>query len=591
LDADYVRLALLISNSYSMSATQTIDAKPNDGAVDANLASLTRTKTPAIREAVTRIHSGRDRAFQEGQKVQQGVEAADRFLAGVAKDAANGKYVQTYERERVYENPNGTTRTMTEREQVDESTLPLLGAALLNGYVRSRAPEAARNRASLAMERGRLEAWDVLLPKLGEIYPRSKSGQNLFTPRASGPDRESGKGPTFSVQNTSGRLLTDVTLKIDSVHFTTTPHVTNRQIYFVPKWPADASIYLSTALIPNVPSPDYLAGRPQIAKPGAPRLAEFAQGRPRASELWVANVGGVLEFRLAAWAIESQQPEQSIRLPELVEQAGRYELDKAYQEAKLQVLRGFMRQQMAAPNPAAQRQVAELTPAERRLRMRRGEVAAPTGPPPLPPPGYKTPAISQPNQWPMIASKRVLSFAPDGSELSREAKDFQSDPDDYVRQRLTRDLERLVAIVSPGSRWGGQWAFELLSVPPLAGAAAQKTLRDYKGSKGKIVVAIDTFDRSNYTFAGHLFDPAKPDAKRPVNGQISYDVLSIRTAPSMNGAATEGVVDFAVAPLAFMLSRDGNGFSGIASCYQDPFRKNYYFDVSLMPVPSDRPGQ
>jgi len=300
------------------------------------LGSLADAKEPAVRAAAEKLQAGREQAVQEAAQVRRGVADADGFFAGVVEGANRGDYVTKYQTERVIQNSDGTVSRRTEIQEVDESGLPMLGAALLNGWVRSKAPEAARTRAAVAMERARLEAWAELLPRLADLYPRSKERSNLVAPRINGPPE-----PAFALVNTAGRTLTDVTLALDAVHFTTTPDTTNRQVFFVPRWPANATIYLTTAVVPNVPSPKY--GRPLIAIPNHQSRDRSSLDRPADNEPWLAAAGGVIETRMAIWAAEAHQPEQATKLSEQVAQAARFELDKAYRLAQADVMRQVAR--------------------------------------------------------------------------------------------------------------------------------------------------------------------------------------------------------------------------------------------------------
>ena len=179
---------------------------------------------------------------------------------------------------------------------------------LLAGWVRSKAPEAARTLRERRGGAGRVEAWGELLPKLDEFYPAAAERADAIAPRAVVLDADRVGGRIRPRQRQRTRV-TNVTVRLYLVHFLSAPHPFARHVYFVPRRPGGRSIDLPTGLVPNVPTADSQASRPFIAIPAHATTEEILKRRPSAHEVWLKGVGGVVDFRVEAWSMEVRQPE------------------------------------------------------------------------------------------------------------------------------------------------------------------------------------------------------------------------------------------------------------------------------------------
>jgi hypothetical protein len=552
LDSDYVKLAKLISNSLATEGKPgSISASPDEA--ENTLKALASSPSATIRNAVGRIHAGRDAAFQEQQTVSQGADEAGRLFGDVANRAD-----QSVEREEVITNPDGTTTTKRVTEQVDDS-FSVLGALLMESWVRSKAPEAARNRANVALERGRIDTWDEMLPRLDEFYGSAVDRADVITPQVEVPTKDGNAGK-FTLLNSSGQELTNVTVKLDLIHFLSWPQPLARHVYFFEKWPAGESIKLPSGFVPNVANANYLAGRPIHAIPAYAWAKQTFRREPPASELWLKGVGGVVEFRIAAWSMGLRQSERPVKIPELVELAGRYEMDYAFRDSSNMYLNAYLHELVKALG----REPTDKSP-------------LPTGIDTIPPEGFKAPYLTRPH-WCLQAAKRVAEFAPVESDIHREATKYATDPNEYVRARIIRSFEGNIALVQPGSQWTGEWSFELLSVPGLSEEVAQ-ALNDFKGKKGPIHFIVDSLDKSAYTLTGRLVD-GTDNMSRPVTGLITVQGVTIR-APATKKSRIVPILDLHDAPVIFKMTREGNDLVGTGETFGDAFGKNYYYNLWL----------
>jgi hypothetical protein len=584
LNAEYVQLAHLISNSFSVADKP---AATNPGEGEATLRALAGSRSPAIRNAVARVKGGQQAALEAKQQVRQGDAQVSGMFADVMKKSMTGGYVRPHKEVRML--PSGREEEVTVYS--DESAEPVVGSALLALWVHSRAEGEARSRAAAEVERGRIEAWGELHTDLDRLYPRAAAGTGVITPRAVSPSR-TGKPAQFALVNSSGRELTNVTVKLDLVHFLSTPQPYARQIYFVDEWPAGESIDLPTGLIPNVADPNYLAGRPSGTLP-----ADSRHGRkPSAREIWLNGAGGVVDFRIAAWSMELRQSGASVKIPELVELAGRFELDQAFRLASFMYLSQW-RNRDVPKNRNVTKNRAPVQPRPLNLMGKRpGRKSAEPDPVTFPPEGFKAVGLTEPKDWSLIAAKRVANFVPEGSEINRDATAYMADPNEFVRLWTIRGFESNAALVQPGKRWKGEWTYRLVSVSPIAVRDVKKALTDFNGRKGPLFLTVDTFDKSTYTFTGTVSDGADRNASRPVSGIVDQNGISFKTqrstprpappvvAPRSAPRLVLPVLDLRDAPFSFKMTPEGNDLVGTGSAPRGSFTGDYDYSLVVSPV-------
>ncbi len=101
------------------------------------------------------------------------------------------------------------------------------------------------------METARLDCWNAIVAKLPDIYRGSPESNELIQFRITAPDA-AGKSPgKFTVANTSGQTLTDVTLVLELLHFATAPEPSVFEVCFIPEWQAGQEIRLAMGVEQN----------------------------------------------------------------------------------------------------------------------------------------------------------------------------------------------------------------------------------------------------------------------------------------------------------------------------------------------------
>ncbi len=176
------------------------------------------------------------------------------------------------------------------------------------------------------METARFDCWNTLVPKLPEIYRGSPEGHDLIQFRITAPDAAARRGPQFAVVNTSRQTLTDVTLVLDLLHYSSAPESTVFQVFFIPVWQAGAEIRLPTAIAQNRHHGEMSKMRPANADPGPESALRGIHGEwvgansfhrggndPSGSDptkSWLAGVGGLVAVQASLWSAQANQPVQ-----------------------------------------------------------------------------------------------------------------------------------------------------------------------------------------------------------------------------------------------------------------------------------------
>ena len=188
--------------------------------------------------------------------------------------------------------------------------------------------------------------------------------------------------------------------------------------------------------------------------------------------------------------------------------------------------------------------------------------------------------LSRPTEWTWATANRVAAYTPAGSEINREAVAFASDPSDYVRSRTIRDFEASAALVRAGRRWEGEWSFELLSVPPLAGNDVRQALNDFKGKAGSVLFTVETYDSATYRFTGTFAEVGGSRRTRPATGFVIARGFLLRT-PQTGRRSVVPVLDPLSAAVAFKMDREGGDLAGTGDALEDAYSKNYYYRLGV----------
>ena len=195
------------------------------------------------------------------------------------------------------------------------------------------------------METARVDCWNTLVPKLPEIYRGSPEGHDLIQFRITAPDAAARRPPQFAVLNTSRQTLTDVTLVLDLLHYSTAPEPTVFQVFFIPVWQAGEEIRLPTAIAQNRHRGEMSKMRPANADPGPESALRGIHGEwigaesfhrggndpsgPDPTKSWLAGVGGLVAVQASLWSVQAHQPVQIFPFPDQALAGARRELDVA----------------------------------------------------------------------------------------------------------------------------------------------------------------------------------------------------------------------------------------------------------------------
>ena len=329
---DYTRLATALSNLYrtadapwSPDKVTSADvflaaagrSSPANGSPPAEqligaIQKLKGAHDPVVNEAVARLEAGRQIMIGGSQEANERVERSRQN-----RNIAAGT-VQARERD---------ARPYKESGEFFDSREKLFFANIMA----EGAKKGKQVERQAAMETARVDCWNTLVPKLPEIYRGRPEGRDLIQFRITAPDAAARRGPQFAVVNTSRQTLTDVTLVLDLLHYTTAPEPTVFQVFFVPVWQAGAEIRLPTAIAQNRHHGEMSKMRPANADPGPESALRGIHGEwvgadrlnrggidPSGSDpakSWLAGVGGLVAVQASLWSAQANQPVQIFPFP------------------------------------------------------------------------------------------------------------------------------------------------------------------------------------------------------------------------------------------------------------------------------------
>ncbi len=566
--------------------------------------------SPVVRAGADKLQAGLTRAdaIVQGAKgrAQEMEDTREKVRERYARgDVDNQEWTET--REVVTEYPERTTiHTETITHSRDATADPILWAHFRQGRIFGEdITDMARDKILTVLDSARMEAWAEMLPRLGEVYGSVPAGDNLFTPRIIiGTNAAGIARPALALTNTGGRLLTNVTLRVELCPFEYAGHATCRQVLFLTRWPADATIYLTGPMRENLITAETDKRVRELARhPHAVRPEYYGR-------LDLANYGGVMEARLTAWAAEAHQPERAVKFPDRAELGARFESEFLSRVAERDVMKQAV------------------------LALRGEGLFFSTPPTPLLVPAEVKPLPAQ--SWVFPAASLVSTLAP-GTDMARKAEEIRADPVGFVRQRRQKDLDLLLKASAPNRRWVGEWAFRLdqsIGMPSASDSATlaslKKVLNLHKGTKGRVLLEFvpeQQVERGRAVRDMHKFAPDRfgdtpqsrrviarvsnldrPDSVRVLHGWISterewktlrLELTTGKPAPKtvkMVSAeeATAGMLAFDRVAVALELVCDGERLTGRAKPIQrvvssgtvlgDQDTDYYDFELTLQPT-------
>lgn len=205
--------------------------------------------------------------------------------------------------------PDGMDRGMIRYRTEEVQT----GAGLLDHWMYAMALrniEDAATRADNELKAKVTDATFALRSIAPKMYAPSPLEQTMLTPSIS-PEG-------ISFENTSGHVLTNLTLTVDLVHFCTAPDPTAYRVLYTPRLGPGKKIYISPNVGLNYFSDAWKAGR--YVRP------KWANRATNDGERWVLNTGGYVEMRIGAWAQEGHQADSVIKFPEAAKKVAEYEM-------------------------------------------------------------------------------------------------------------------------------------------------------------------------------------------------------------------------------------------------------------------------
>lgn len=525
-----------------------------------------RMNSRLTRGAVEKIKEGLNNAAGARREVRDDVAATDRLAEGVIDAADEGAFEEEVQRERIVRNPDGSSQIVLDTEQVDRSALPVIGAFALQTIVRANAPEIAQQRAIAAMEKGRIEAWNELLPKLPEIYPPAPSKGKLVGIEITPGGHDNEHPPGLAVTNQSGKTLTEVTLIVDLVHFTTAPEKTCREVFFIDEWKPNKTWYLPTEIYSNLPTTG--RARPTWYSP---------DGKSLHKDKWLCGAGGAVEATLTLWSVELRQPEESVRLEVGAENAARWELDAAIAWAATDTERTKSNRSRRSANSARNRNNRRgRTVADREAARKNGDTAD------------KKQADRKPpiDIIPSVRiAKRVATWVPADSEYGKIARMLLTEPAKAVEAWRQRESDILLTAVPEGARYVTDWIYY---PPPPAlkqGKRNQPNLLDLLANpqamerpaprQGKLMLEITASDPKSGRVTARAYDVETRKKQHTLLGKASYDPQSKKTTLKLDsrGLPRRKNPDSPVFPetaYTLMLTYDGENLIGTAEQAQLP---------------------
>ena len=539
---------------------------------------------------------------------------ADAYQQDVQSRAANGDFThQEDKQELVGFNNKHQAIYKNVTEEVDDSDEPQL-VAWFNRHILTAQPDHVRDVVRQTLETARLQSWTLLLKRQADFYPPSPQRQDLISVEIKPRSHDGSYKGYFSVTNTSGINLTNVTVGIDLVKFTDAPSVASRQVVFFPAWDIGQTYYLNTVADSNLITPETSRNRPLDAKPGWNGGQELV------------GVGGVVEARFKVWADQAHADQISIKYPKAALACAEFDFHCMQQITQRDVLGQAAR--FAEDNAQANGRPANPMP----------WFSAPQ-PQLLIPDGV---TLGQ-GAWVFIEAPFIAQYAP-GSEFDHRAAELAADPVGIIRKQRQHDLDILTSGIKPGKSWSGTWTFQLTEqLHPVAGTffapntplggqtpdddQIKATLKRREGQKGIIRLAFNPSPKTTTpppqplrttntirkpatnapaipaVIHAELFLPDHPSFKQELTGQITNNefgeiVLKLTSAPKppapyvshRNSTTPKPKPPDPPAPAACGLDSyplnleftvDGTNLKGFATANSDPCYSLYQFDLLL----------
>ncbi len=377
-----------------------------------------------------------------------------------------------------------TPEEHAERRRQQESNNRSAYESAWNRYRRLQetAPARKLGATALALETARLDCWKTIAGRLPEVYSGSPQSVDLIQFRIMAPDaaRKKPRGE-FVVANSSGRTLTNVTLVLDLLHFSTAPDPSTFQAYLIPEWQAGEELRLPVFVWRNYESGEAGKSRPINADP----LHTREKGDLLTAESeWRAGLGGLVAVRASVWSAEAHHPARDFPFPDQALAGARWELGVALRLASNQLS------------------------LEVRKGVRKSELKLPD------------------DFWEVRTAKRVLTFVAPDSELARLAHLLIDDPVQLLQER-NPEIETVASRLATGTVFQGKWTFRMPYGPPMRyGQLTQDRL-------GKLAVLthksfpctleINAFNPRSLGVTATLQAVNQPGVKRVFRGQMMQE--------------------------------------------------------------------
>lgn len=596
---DYVRLASLITDPYSLEKAKWVDASPLNKAedMDAVLDSMNGTRDASLRPAVDKLTAARQRGQEIVKNYKQAAGLADEALKDVQERAAAGEYVsETEAREIVGFRADGTAITDTVRRRSDSGFATVMAFSVLRLAVGSDEGTVARVRDEL--ERSRLQAWGDLVPKFSEIYGQRPARADLAAPRIATGDPIWPN--SLAIVNTAGKLLTEVTVAVELVYFTDAPHVTSRQVLFLRQWPAEQPVYLRSNAVNDIIG-DRIRANARMAGPTV--TDKNKTWRPWDAELGpkdgpLRGLGGVVEARVTVWAAEAHQSEHVVKYPDVLLAGARFELGALNRVTEREIVEELQKGNNAVDPKAVGPKGAKGQP-KPAAKPRPKTVT-------VVPPEFKN---LGPSSWILRAGPRVAELVR-GTALEPEAKALLADPIEIIRQRRQKHFDCLTQASAAKRQWSGTWAFE----SALFYVDRNPVLKRHVGSKGSLALTFEATPApagpygkqpaadSAPLITARMFDPERQDAYGSLIGVITnheagHLVLRMQSLPESPGSAAwklkqagaaaqaklkpPGLQAYKYVDLTIELTADDDGLKGFVRPTVQNRYKDYQFEVVL----------
>jgi hypothetical protein len=425
---------------------------------------------------------------------------------------------------------------------------------------------APLDRAEFDAEQARLAAWQKLIAKMSDLYPKAKPQSDLvklqFTPADS-----KGKPSSFFATHASPEPLTNVTLAVESVRPLTSPSPTAVHYYFIPRWSPGQKIFLPTGPRPNVASPQLLDS-------------------PGPSPMGVR--GGVIAAKTQLWSDKITQPSQDTSFDAKLEWLGRAQLDEAYRLAD-----EVLRRPAATSRPAG---AAPLPPP-----TTRPTIALIPGPvvPPRPDLDDNAPDLARARA---VAGRASALLAQ--SPQAEEAKTVADKPLTALRDLRKRQIDAFINALALRTMRSGIW---VIQQPGMLAKLAKQSDREAAlsaagGAGGRLTLTIDSRTPDGTSVAITLSSPDQPEQKKKFTGRLQADasnagrlLLNLRaTQPPPTKAPNEGDLKRVIYWSSLLLELRGNSLIGVATAGppEAVTTLNVAFGpASAAPAPAAAPGQ